>query len=196
MRLCNAGVGASSHQEEDFRFCGDRNQTENSSIIYEHGPATIKNTAQALIIQWPFSPGRRNSYYKYSLPPALGRYRFCIYWFKANGTLRLVYGKQSFLLHGDTSSSITWGKESHKTEGTTSIFNVSYILKGGKNTSLDSASEYFLPGKGNYCNEIKCSFHPQLVLAISRALVVSQYMVQRDGVKTQLKGDGRGRRFA
>ncbi|XP_075621407.1 adhesion G-protein coupled receptor G1 [Balearica regulorum gibbericeps] len=138
-------VGASSHQEEDFRFCGDRNQTENSSIIYEHGRATIKNTAQALIIQWPFSPGRRNSYYKYSLPPALGRYRFCIYWFKANRTLRLVYGKQRFPLPRETSSSITRGKESHKTEGTTSIFNVSYILKGGNNTSLDSASEYSLP---------------------------------------------------
>ncbi|NXO55760.1 AGRG1 protein, partial [Aramus guarauna] len=138
------GVGASSHQEENFRFCGDRNQTENSSIIYEHGPPTVKNTVRALMVQWPFSPGRRNSYYKYSLPPALGRYRFCIYWLKANGTVRLVYGKQSFLLGGDKSSSITRGKEGHKTGGTTPIFNVSYILKGGKNTSLDSASEYFL----------------------------------------------------
>ncbi|KFV54766.1 G-protein coupled receptor 56 [Tyto alba] len=143
------GVGASGHREEDFRFCGDRNQTQNSSVIYEHGPAiiSIENTAQALIIKSPFMPNRRNSYYKYSLPPALGRYRFCVYWFKANRTLRLVYGKQSFLLGGDPSSSITWGKESQKTERTsTSIFSVSYISKGGKNTSLDSASEYFFPG--------------------------------------------------
>ncbi|NXX20447.1 AGRG1 protein, partial [Podargus strigoides] len=148
MYLCNAGVGASSHQEEDFRFCGDRNQTQSSSVVYEHGPATIsiENTAQALIIKRPFSPNRRNSYYKYSLPPTLGRYRFCVYWFKANRTLRLAYGKQSFLLGGDPSSSITWGKESQKTERTsTSIFNVSYMSKGGKNTSLDSASEYFFP---------------------------------------------------
>ncbi|XP_075366371.1 adhesion G-protein coupled receptor G1 isoform X2 [Mycteria americana] len=142
------GVGASGCQEEDFRFCGDRNQTQNSSIIYEHGPATIsiENTDQALIIKRPFLPNRRNSYYKYSLPPALGRYRFCVYWFKANRTLRLVYGKQIFLLGGDPFSSITRGKESQKTERTsTSIFNVSYISKGGKNTSLDSASEYFFP---------------------------------------------------
>ncbi|XP_052653058.1 adhesion G-protein coupled receptor G1 [Harpia harpyja] len=142
------GVGASSRREEDFRFCGDRNQTQSSSVIYEHGPATIsiENTAQALIIKRPFLPNRRNSYYKYSLPPALGRYRFCVYWFKANRTLRLVYGKQSFLLGGDQSSSIGRGKESQKTERTnTSIFNVSYISKGGKNTSLDSASEYFFP---------------------------------------------------
>ncbi|NWY55512.1 AGRG1 protein, partial [Chionis minor] len=140
------GVGASSHREEDFRFCGDRNQTQNSSVIYEHGPATIsiENTAQALIIKRPFLPNRRNSYYKYSLPPALGRYRFCVYWFKANGSLRLAYGKQSFLLGGDLSSSITQGKESQKAERTSaSIFNVSYISKGGKNTSLDSTSEYF-----------------------------------------------------
>uniref|UniRef100_A0A8C0ARA7 Adhesion G-protein coupled receptor G1 n=1 Tax=Buteo japonicus TaxID=224669 RepID=A0A8C0ARA7_9AVES len=139
---------ALSRREEDFCFCGDRNQTQSSSVIYEHGPATIsiENTAQALIIKRPFLPNRRNSYYKYSLPPALGRYRFCVYWFKANRTLRLVYGKQSFLLGGDQSSSIARGKESQKTERTnTSIFNVSYISKGGKNTSLDSASEYFFP---------------------------------------------------
>ncbi|KFQ17034.1 G-protein coupled receptor 56 [Merops nubicus] len=142
------GVGASGHQEEDFRFCGDRNQTQNSSIIYEHGPATIsiENTAQALIIKRPFAPNRRNSYYKYSLPPALGRYRFCIYWFKANRTLRLAYGKHSFLLGGDLASSITQEKASQKTQRTnTSIFSVSYIFKGGKNTSMDSTSEYFFP---------------------------------------------------
>ncbi|KFP37820.1 G-protein coupled receptor 56 [Chlamydotis macqueenii] len=142
------GVGASGHQEEDFRFCGDRNQTQNSSVIYAHSPAnlSIENTAQALIIKRPFMPSRRNSYYKYSLPPSLGRYRFCIYWFKANTTLRLAYGKQSFLLGRDLSNSITQGKESQKTERTsTSIFNVSYFTKGGKNTSLDSASEYSFP---------------------------------------------------
>ncbi|NXI95466.1 AGRG1 protein, partial [Psophia crepitans] len=141
------GVGAGSRWEE-FYFCGDRNQTENSSVIYEHGPPiiSISNTAQALIVRRPFSPSRTDSYYQYSLPPALGRYRFCIYWFKANGTLRLVYGKQSFLLGGDTSSGITRAKESHKTARTkTSIFNVSYILKGGKNTSLGSDSDYFFP---------------------------------------------------
>ncbi|NXY48870.1 AGRG1 protein, partial [Ceuthmochares aereus] len=147
------GVGASGHQEEDFRFCGDRNQTQNSSVIYEHSPAniSIKNTAQALIIKRPFLPNRRNSYYKYSLPPTLGRYRFCIYWFKANRTLRLVYGKQRFLLGHDPSNSIAQVKESQKTERTsTSVFNVSYILKGGKNTSLASTSEYSFSLQGNY----------------------------------------------
>ncbi|KFR02945.1 G-protein coupled receptor 56 [Nipponia nippon] len=142
------GVGANGHWEEDFRFCGDRNQTQNSSVIYEDSPDTIsiENTVQALIIKTPFLPSRRNSSYKYSLPPALGRYRFCIYWFKANRTLRLAYGKQSFLLGGDPSSSITRGKETQKTERTsTSIFNVSYISRGGKNTSADSASEYSFP---------------------------------------------------
>ncbi|NXN23969.1 AGRG1 protein, partial [Nycticryphes semicollaris] len=150
------GVGASSWAE-DFLFCGDRNQTQNSSVIYEHSPATIsiKNTAQALIIKRPFCPKKTNSYYMYSLPPTLGRYRFCVYWFKANRTLRLAYGKQSFILGGDPSTSITQEKESQKTERTsTSIFNVSYISKGGKNTSLGSASEYFFPYRGNYFNKI------------------------------------------
>uniref|UniRef100_A0A8B9QMK5 Adhesion G-protein coupled receptor G1 n=1 Tax=Apteryx owenii TaxID=8824 RepID=A0A8B9QMK5_APTOW len=141
-------MGESSHQEEDFRFCGERNQTENSSVIYEHGPASIsiENTAQALIIKRPFLPNRRNSYYKYSLPPTLGRYRFCIYWFKPNRTLKLAYGKQNFLLGKDLSGNIIWGKENQKTEkNSSSIFNVSYILKGQKNTSLESASDYFFP---------------------------------------------------
>lgn len=145
-------MGASSHQGEDFSFCGDRNQTQTSSVIYEHGPAaiSIENTDQALIIKRPFLPSRRNSCYQYSLPPALGRYRFCLYWFKANRTLRLAYGKQSFLLGGDPANSVTRGNESEKTGRTsTPIFNVSYILKGGKNTSLESSSEYFFSGKGN-----------------------------------------------
>ncbi|NXJ82637.1 AGRG1 protein, partial [Trogon melanurus] len=146
------GVGASGHRDKEFRFCGDRNQTQNSSIIYEHRPAniSIENTAQALIIKRPFMPSRRNSSYKYDLPPTLGRYRFCVYWFKANRTVRLAYGKQSFLLGADPSSSITHGRESRKPGRTrTNIFNVSYVFQGGKNTSLDSASEYFFPGKGN-----------------------------------------------
>ncbi|XP_027321819.1 adhesion G-protein coupled receptor G1 isoform X1 [Anas platyrhynchos] len=139
------GVGASTRQE-DFRFCGERNQTENSSVIYKHSPAniSIENTAQALIIKSPFLPSGRNFYHQSSLPPTLGRYRFCIYWFKHNRTLRLAYGKQSFLLGRDPGSSITQERDSWKTERT-KIFNVSYVFKGQKNTSLDSASEYFFP---------------------------------------------------
>lgn len=150
MCLYNAGLGACGHREEDFRFCGDRNQTQESSAIFQHGPATIsiENTAQALIIKRPFLPSRRNSYYEYRLPPTLGRYRFCIFWFESNRSLQLVYGKQSIPLGGDTASSIPWGQESQKTERTrANIFNVSYIMKGGKNTSLDAKAEYFFSGK-------------------------------------------------
>ncbi|NWR84574.1 AGRG1 protein, partial [Furnarius figulus] len=142
------GMGASHHREEDFHFCGDRNQTQSSSVIYEHGPATIsiENTAKALIIRRPFLPNRRNSYYNYTLPPTLGRYRFCVYWLKGNRTLQLVYGKRSILLGRDPPSSITKGQESQKTERTsTFIFNVSYISKDGKNISLDSRTKYFFP---------------------------------------------------
>ncbi|NXY38771.1 AGRG1 protein, partial [Pomatorhinus ruficollis] len=139
------GVGASGHREEDFRFCGDRNQTQESSVIYQHNPAniSIENTAQALIIKSPFLPNWRNSSYKYSLPPALGRYRFCVYWFESNRTLRLAYGKQSIPLGGDPASTIPRGQERQKTERTRAyIFNVSYIIKGGKNTSLEAKAEY------------------------------------------------------
>uniref|UniRef100_A0A8C3Y5W0 Adhesion G-protein coupled receptor G1 n=1 Tax=Catharus ustulatus TaxID=91951 RepID=A0A8C3Y5W0_CATUS len=110
--LYNAGVGATGRREEDFRFCGDRNQTQESSVIYENNPdnMTIANTAQALIIK---RPNRNNSSYKYSLPPTLGRYRFCIYWFEFNRTLLLVYGKQRILLGRDPSSSIPRGQRTH-----------------------------------------------------------------------------------
>uniref|UniRef100_A0A8C2YBN5 Adhesion G-protein coupled receptor G1 n=1 Tax=Coturnix japonica TaxID=93934 RepID=A0A8C2YBN5_COTJA len=146
LSLCNAGVGASGHQE-DFRFCGDRNQTENSSVIYEHSSAniSIENMAQALVIRSPFMANRTNPSYQYSLPTTLGRYRFCVYWFKANRTLWLAYGKKSFFLGREPADGITRGMEKTKA----SIFNVSYVFKGQKNTSLESASEYLLPGKGN-----------------------------------------------
>lgn len=147
--LYNAGVGATGHREEDFRFCGDRNQTQESSVIYENNPdnMTIANTAQALIIK---RPNRNNSSYKYSLPPTLGRYRFCIYWFEFNRTLLLVYGKQRILLGRDPSSSIPRGQKSQEPERTAAyIFNVSYIEKGGKNTSMDAKTNYSFPGKCN-----------------------------------------------
>uniref|UniRef100_A0A669QY25 Adhesion G-protein coupled receptor G1 n=1 Tax=Phasianus colchicus TaxID=9054 RepID=A0A669QY25_PHACC len=144
LSLCNAGVGASGRQE-DFRFCGDRNQTQNSSVIYEHSSAniSIENMAQALVIRSPFLANRTNSSYQYSLPTTLGRYRFCVYWFKANRTLWLAYGKKSFFLgHEPADGGVTRGSEKTKA----SIFNVSYVFKGQKNTSLESASEYLFPG--------------------------------------------------
>lgn len=148
LSLCNAGVGASSRQE-DFRFCGDRNQTKNSSVIYEHSSAniSIENTAQALVIKSPFLTDRTNSSYQYSLPTTLGRYRFCIYWFKANRTLWLAYGKKSFFLGHEPADGVTQLMGLEKTRA--SIFNVSYVFKGQKNTSLESASQYLFPGKGN-----------------------------------------------
>uniref|UniRef100_A0A8C3UUL6 Adhesion G-protein coupled receptor G1 n=1 Tax=Catharus ustulatus TaxID=91951 RepID=A0A8C3UUL6_CATUS len=172
--LYNAGVGATGRREEDFRFCGDRNQTQESSVIYENNPdnMTIANTAQALIIK---RPNRNNSSYKYSLPPTLGRYRFCIYWFEFNRTLLLVYGKQRILLGRDPSSSIPRGQRSQETERTAAyIFNVSYIEKGGKNTSMDAKTNYSFPGKCNLMFWVVLS--PACPLVIIRALVVSQYL--------------------
>lgn len=145
-------MGASGHREEDFRFCGDRNQTQKSFVIYQHNSTniTIQNTAQALIIKTPFWPNWRNYSYECRLPPALGRYRFCLYWFESNRTLELAYGKQRIPPGGDPCSRIPKGQESQKTEGTRAyIFNVSYIIKGGKNTSLDAKAEYSFPGKCN-----------------------------------------------
>uniref|UniRef100_A0A8C2TMK5 Adhesion G-protein coupled receptor G1 n=1 Tax=Coturnix japonica TaxID=93934 RepID=A0A8C2TMK5_COTJA len=148
--------GSVPRSREDFRFCGDRNQTENSSVIYEHSSAniSIENMAQALVIRSPFMANRTNPSYQYSLPTTLGRYRFCVYWFKANRTLWLAYGKKSFFLGREPADGITRGMEKTKA----SIFNVSYVFKGQKNTSLESASEYLLPGKGN--SGIHCHVHP------------------------------------
>ncbi|OWK61647.1 G-protein coupled receptor 56 [Lonchura striata] len=152
------GVGANGHREEDFRFCGDRNQTQESSVIYQYSPTniSIENTAQALIIKGPVVPNRGNFQSKYSLARTLGRYRFCIFWFESNRTLRLVYGKNSISLGGNPPSnislggnppsSISLGQENQKIKRTrANIFNVSYIIKGGKNTSLAAKALYVFP---------------------------------------------------
>uniref|UniRef100_A0A8C7ECM8 Adhesion G-protein coupled receptor G1 n=1 Tax=Nothoprocta perdicaria TaxID=30464 RepID=A0A8C7ECM8_NOTPE len=161
-----------SHQE-DFRFCGERNQTENSSVIYEHGPATIsiENTAQALTIKRPFLPSHRNTYYKYNLPLPLGRYRFCVYWFKPNRTLKLVYGKQHFLLGKDLSHNNIRSKENQKTEkNSSSIFNVSYIMKGpGEGQAMTSLKQRVFIGTGHGAP----LFFPGWMMEAFRAKLVS-----------------------
>ncbi|XP_008066215.1 LOW QUALITY PROTEIN: adhesion G-protein coupled receptor G1 [Carlito syrichta] len=83
---------------EDFRFCGQRNQTQKSSLHYEQTPElhiTIRNSEDNLTIRAPFQAAPQASRH---FPDPRGLYHFCLYWTRHTGKLHLRYGKNDFLL--------------------------------------------------------------------------------------------------
>ncbi|KAB0350006.1 hypothetical protein FD754_014863 [Muntiacus muntjak] len=83
---------------EDFRFCGQRNQTHNSSLHYKQASQlhiSIRNSEEALIIHAPFPGVHRASW---PFPQPRGLYHFCLYWNRHAGKLHLRYGKKDFEL--------------------------------------------------------------------------------------------------
>lgn len=88
---------------EDFRFCGQRNQTQKSILNYTRTPElhiAIENSEAALTIHAPFpgvSPASR------FFPEPRGLYHFCLYWNRHAGKLHLRYGKNDFLLSDQAS---------------------------------------------------------------------------------------------
>ncbi|XP_059732587.1 adhesion G-protein coupled receptor G1 isoform X2 [Bos taurus] len=83
---------------EDFRFCGQRNQTQNSSLHYKQASQlhiSIRNSEEALTIHAPF-PGVQPASWPFPLPRGL--YHFCLYWNRHAGKLHLRYGKKDFVL--------------------------------------------------------------------------------------------------
>ncbi|XP_049720432.1 adhesion G-protein coupled receptor G1 isoform X2 [Elephas maximus indicus] len=89
--------------QEDFRFCGQRNQTQTSNLRYEQTAVlhiSIKNSEGALTVHAPFpaAPGASRV-----LPDRRGLYHFCLYWSRHTGKLHLRYGKNDFLLSDQAS---------------------------------------------------------------------------------------------
>nr|KAF6318159.1 adhesion G protein-coupled receptor G1 [Pipistrellus kuhlii] len=82
---------------EDFRFCGQRNQTQKSRLIYEQQQTplhiSIQNAEHALTVRAPF-PGVA----AHRFPDPRGLYHFCLSWNRHAGELHLLYGKHDFLL--------------------------------------------------------------------------------------------------
>ncbi|KAG6927043.1 hypothetical protein G0U57_010680 [Chelydra serpentina] len=137
------GVNGSSHHAEDFRFCGERSQTNKSQIIYERkteNMITIENSAEALRISAPF-PTPKNCL----LPNNLGNYRFCFYWYQSDRIFNLTYGRNNYTLSTEAEPSFDFSnpRPPQNKSGVPVLSNVSYAYgKGLRNTSLSSAAVY------------------------------------------------------
>ncbi|XP_077607429.1 adhesion G-protein coupled receptor G1 [Crocuta crocuta] len=86
---------------EDFRFCGQRNQTEKSGLHYKQTSdlhISIKNSEDALTIHAPFTPVTGVPLTSRPFPDPRGLYHFCLYWNRHAGKFHLRYGKTDFLL--------------------------------------------------------------------------------------------------
>ncbi|XP_043844273.1 adhesion G-protein coupled receptor G1 isoform X2 [Dromiciops gliroides] len=92
------GTQGSNHKDE-FRFCGERNQTHLSRLYYIQGHSrhiVIENTEKALTIKAPFPAKESNKSWDFS--PPRGPYHFCLYWLPNAEKLHLVYGKTTYEL--------------------------------------------------------------------------------------------------
>ncbi|XP_050779247.1 adhesion G-protein coupled receptor G1 isoform X2 [Gopherus flavomarginatus] len=139
------GVDGSSHHTEDFRFCGERNQTKKSYITYQMRPEsniiTIENSAEMLKISAPFEPSLVNCH----LPDILGNYRLCLYWYQSDRIFNLTYGKNNYTLSTKAHPSFNFSNPSapQNRNGVPVLSKVSYAYgRGLRNTSLRSAAVY------------------------------------------------------
>uniref|UniRef100_A0A8C3RU63 Adhesion G-protein coupled receptor G1 n=1 Tax=Chelydra serpentina TaxID=8475 RepID=A0A8C3RU63_CHESE len=155
---------------EDFRFCGERSQTNKSRIIYERkteNMITIENSAEALRISAPF-PTPKNCL----LPNNLGNYRFCFYWYQSDRIFNLTYGRNNYTLSTEAEPSFDFSnpRPPQNKSGVPVLSNVSYAYgKGLRNTSLSSAAVYSFSIRGTVestcsltlCRPTLCSFFPK-----------------------------------
>nr|XP_014426005.1 adhesion G-protein coupled receptor G1 [Pelodiscus sinensis] len=137
------GLHGSSCCADNFRFCGDRNQTKQSRLVYETQEAniTIENSPEMLKISAPFPTA---SVFNSSLQQHLGKYRFCLRWCKEKRRLLLTYGGTDYILSNTTESSFSVScapSLSNKTRDSL-LFNVSYTHDKAANSSLGSAAVY------------------------------------------------------
>lgn len=128
---------------EDFRFCGQRNQTQKSTLHYEQTPElyiSIKNSEAALTIYAPFpkhSPASR------FFPDPRGLYHFCLYWNRHAGKLHLRYGKNDFLLSDQASGLLCFRhQEESLAQGPPLLATSVSSWWSPKNTSLPSATGF------------------------------------------------------
>ncbi|XP_067408516.1 adhesion G-protein coupled receptor G1 isoform X2 [Emydura macquarii macquarii] len=144
--LLSQGVHGSHRHEADFRFCGDRQQKNQSWLIYEKQAEniTIENSAEMFKIRAPFPANLENV----SLSAVLGPYRFCIYWYQRDSSFNLTYGKSNYTLStkADISLCFSTASTTQNKSGIPVLFNVSYAHDEGlQNASLRSAAVYSFP---------------------------------------------------
>lgn len=107
--LVQGAHGASPR--EDFRFCGQRNQTRQSNLHYDQTSEPhifVWNTDESLTIRAPFPAAPDIPYF---FPEPRGLYHFCLYWSRHTGRLHLRYGKNDYLLSSRASNLLCYRKQ-------------------------------------------------------------------------------------
>ncbi|XP_046537631.1 adhesion G-protein coupled receptor G1 isoform X2 [Equus quagga] len=128
---------------EDFRFCGQRNQTQRSSLRYSETPElriSIQNSEEALTVHAPFpgvSPDPQD------FPEPRGLYHFCLYWNRRAGKLHLQYGKKDFPLSDGASRLLCFqSQEESRAQGPPLLATSVSSWWRPWNTSLPSAAGF------------------------------------------------------
>ncbi|OWK16559.1 ADGRG1, partial [Cervus elaphus hippelaphus] len=128
---------------EDFRFCGQRNQTHNSSLHYKQASQlhiSIRNSEEALIIHAPF-PGVHPA--SWPFPQPRGLYHFCLYWNRHAGKLHLRYGKNDFVLSDQAPDLLCFRHQEETLAPGPPLFATSVSSWWSpQNTSLPSAASF------------------------------------------------------
>nr|XP_048287914.1 adhesion G-protein coupled receptor G1 isoform X1 [Myodes glareolus]XP_048287921.1 adhesion G-protein coupled receptor G1 isoform X1 [Myodes glareolus]XP_048287931.1 adhesion G-protein coupled receptor G1 isoform X1 [Myodes glareolus]XP_048287941.1 adhesion G-protein coupled receptor G1 isoform X1 [Myodes glareolus]XP_048287950.1 adhesion G-protein coupled receptor G1 isoform X1 [Myodes glareolus]XP_048287958.1 adhesion G-protein coupled receptor G1 isoform X1 [Myodes glareolus]XP_04828796 len=135
--------GHSGSPREDFRFCGQRNQTQQSHLRYSQIPElhiSVWNTEEALTIHAPFPAAPE---LPRLFPEPRGLYHFCLYWSHHTGRLHLRYGKNDYLLSSDASSPLCFRKqEPSLDQGALLLATSVSSWRSPQNTSLPGAASF------------------------------------------------------
>lgn len=142
--IASASSGAhGGSPREDFRFCGQRNQTQRSQLHYSQIPElhiSVRNTDEALTIRAPFSAVPE---LPLLFPEPRGLYHFCLYWSRHTGRLHLRYGKNDYLLSSEASSPLCFRKQEHSLEQGALLLATSVSSwRSPQNTSLPGAASF------------------------------------------------------
>uniref|UniRef100_A0A8C8ZVT8 Adhesion G-protein coupled receptor G1 n=1 Tax=Prolemur simus TaxID=1328070 RepID=A0A8C8ZVT8_PROSS len=128
---------------EDFRFCGQRNQTQRSSLQYQQSPGpriSIRNSEEALTVRAPFPAAHPASRV---FPEPRGVYHFCLYWSRRAGKLHLRYGKGDFLLSDQASGLLCFQhQEESRAQGPPLLATSVSSWWSPQNTSLPGAAGF------------------------------------------------------
>uniref|UniRef100_A0A8C3X7H5 Adhesion G-protein coupled receptor G1 n=1 Tax=Catagonus wagneri TaxID=51154 RepID=A0A8C3X7H5_9CETA len=142
VQVCASSGAHEGSPREDFRFCGQRNQTRDSSLRYERTSElhiSIMNSEEALTVHAPFHGAHPASR---SFPHPRGVYHFCLYWDRRAGSLRLRYGKSDFVLSRQASDLLCFGHQESVAQGDPLFATSVSSWWSPQNTSLPSAAGF------------------------------------------------------
>lgn len=140
--LCLLTGAHEGSSREDFRFCGQRNQTQESSLRYERTAElhiSIRNSEEALTVHAPFHGAHPASW---PFPHPRGLYHFCLYWDRRAGHLRLRYGKSDFVLSHQASDLLCFRHQESVAQGSPLFATSVRSWWSPQNTSLPRAAGF------------------------------------------------------